>query len=109
MQLQEFPTNDDFLIEDWEVVFSEIDLVPEDINSVEVFWAESPTGWGSKDMTVLGILNIGDYVVIDAWADTSGWDCQNRVRYTVHGDRLDAIRFGMSERARYALWGVVDK
>lgn len=49
----------------------------EDVAEVIAWWATSPDGYGSIDLLTVVRVKDGRFAFIDAWADTTGWGCQD--------------------------------
>ena len=60
----------------------------------------SPEGWASVDLVALGETTDGRWIAVEAWADTSGWDCRSGADWFVHPDRGHVIAQGLTERGR---------
>jgi hypothetical protein len=122
MQLTDLPTNDYFTDLDWGYLFpggeydtsyngtysvhdrSKVaDITADRIVRVDCWFADSPEGYGSLDFTALVELDDGTWAACMAWADTTGWGCQDDVAWKWATTRDDAIRYGLDGAARTKL------
>lgn len=115
MKLDDLPTNDDWETLDWQQCFdygsparlvtaadlpapTDRQITADDIEEVEAWCGTSPDGWGSVDIVALLRLTDGQHAALIAWADTTGWGCQDEVEWTI-GTRDAVIRMGLGDRA----------
>jgi hypothetical protein len=61
----------------WSYAVSSPDFQLDDIAEIISIWSESPEGYASLNTCILVKLNDGSFGGIDAWCDTTGWDCQS--------------------------------
>lgn len=58
-------------------------VMPEDVLAVVAHHGISPEGYGSIDLWAIVQLQDGRYGMVEAWADTTGWGCQDGVVWKV--------------------------
>ncbi|WP_405769202.1 hypothetical protein OG539_32605 [Actinacidiphila glaucinigra] len=76
---------------------------PDDIVQITHMWATSPEGYGSLNIALLGRLTDGRWVTCVAWADTTGFGCQQGVDWRVNDTRNRAISQGLDKESRALL------
>lgn len=125
MKLEDLPTNEDW--NSWEYVLAghdytaysgafsvldfsrRVDDITEDrIARVDLWFGESPEGYGSQDFVALVELTDGAWAACMAWADTTGWGCQDGVEWKVGPDRQLVIEQGLDRAARIKLGVALD-
>lgn len=79
------------------------DISAERFAEVEAVHGESTEGGCSVDIVLLVRLTDGSYATCMAWADYTGWGCQDDAVWKVALTRDDAIRFGLDQRGRRLL------
>lgn len=91
----------DLSASDWECAFAYADEFSMlDVSDVVAAWADSPEGYGSITMFGFFKLSDGRWACLNAWADTTGWGCQEGGESSVHETIAHAIRFGMTDEIR---------
>lgn len=100
MKIEHFPTNNGIDAHDWEEVFSRIALDHRDVEEVLLHKGESPEGGGSIELEAMLRMKDGTFTTIDAWADYTGWGCQDSVQYRTHRSQGEAYMLGLSDRGR---------
>lgn len=122
MNLTDLPTNDAWTDTDWQYVFpcgeygtsysgtysvhdrSQVaDVNADRITRVDSWFGESPEGGGSVDFTCLVELSDGSWAACMAWADYTGWGCQDDVQWKWGRTRDDVVRYGLDADARRKL------
>jgi hypothetical protein len=87
----------------WFALFEYSDGPAPDPNSIEIvtdLWATSPEGYGSVDIALLARLNDGRWASCVAWADTTGFGCQQGVDWRINPTREAAISQGLDKESR---------
>lgn len=104
MTFDDFPTTgpaDRMSDYDWEEAFGYADgYSNSDVAEVLTAWADSPEGYGSLNMAALFRLADGRYATLTAWADTTGWGCQEGGRSYVTATLQEAVDRGLTEEER---------
>lgn len=127
MNVEELPVNDDWTASDWRYVFplgteddawvtpsysgafsvhdsgQVEDITADRIARVDLWFGESPEGGGSLDFAALVELTDGTWATCLAWADYTGWGCQDDVQWKWAHTREDAISQGLDRRTRERL------
>jgi hypothetical protein len=73
---------------------------PDSIEIVTDVWAVSPDGYGSVNIALLALLTDGRWASCVAWADTTGFGCQQGVDWRVQPTRELAISQGLDKESR---------
>ncbi|MFL1904824.1 hypothetical protein ACJWDR_37830 [Streptomyces tauricus] len=87
----------------WSALFEYADGPAPDPDTIEVVtnvWATSPEGYGSVNLALLARLADGRWATCVAWADTTGFGCQQGVDWRVNDTRELAISQGLDKEAR---------
>ncbi len=79
------------------------DITAARIATVDLWFGESPEGYGSLDFVALCSLTDGRWAACLAWADTTGWGCRDGVQWKVAPARDEAISQGLDRAARVKL------
>jgi hypothetical protein len=79
------------------------DISRESIARVDRSYGQSPEGGGSVDLALLVQLTNGSWAACVAWADYTGWGCQDGVQWKVAPNRELAISQGLDREARAKL------
>lgn len=86
---------------DWSSAFAYADgFIQQDVEKVIIAWGRSPEGYGSIEMHGLFRLKDNRYACLNAWADTTGWGCQESGDSSLHPTFDHAVRFGMTDEIR---------
>lgn len=88
---------------DWSALFEYGEGVapaPEAIIEITELWMISPEGWASRSIALIGRLTDGQWATCVAWADTSGFGCQQGVDWCVQPTRELAISQGLDKESR---------
>ena len=72
------------------------DMSAERIAKVLHYYEESPEGYADVDFFTVVRLTDGQYAVSEAWADTSGFDCQGDAWWKV-GPTYESVMAELSE------------
>lgn len=116
MKRNEFPVNDDWRRDDWLVVLEddqgatnprEFETVltsaasanpftTADVAEVVAWHGTSPEGWASLEFTCVLRLSDGRYAFCEAWADTSGWGCQDSTNWRLASTLVELVTHGMT-------------
>lgn len=78
-------------------------FVPDDVESVDCWYAESREGFASTHAWGLLHLKDGTWAACIAWCDTTGWDCQSDTMWRLLPTREEAIILGLDEEGRRRL------
>ncbi len=70
----------------------------EDVRVVHHLYTISPEGWGSHEIIALVEFEDGAWGLCEAWADTTGWGCQDGVEWRV-GTEADVQRLITPDQA----------
>jgi hypothetical protein len=119
MKIEEMPTQEYWGKYDWGQVFGTNSYsspsaefagksgpagVPKPADVEKVLWiiSDSPEGYGSVDFSGLFRLTEGRFAMCEAWADTTGWGCQDGVYWKI-GPTLESVWNELTESKRPAL------
>lgn len=121
MHLEDLPTNDVWTASDWcQVLKSEPygigtaytgahwaplggpapDITAERIARVYGWQASSPEGGGSVNFACVVELTDGTWAACMAWADYTGWGCQDGVEWRVAQDLPSVVSYGLDREGR---------
>lgn len=73
---------------------------PGQIAEVTDLWATSPEGYGSVELALIARLADGRWATCVAWADTTGFGCQQQVDWRINDTREAAIALGLDKESR---------
>lgn len=116
MNLEDLPTSDDWGDYDWGEVLGArtnragfggepAEPVTADRIAEILHWhGSSPEGGGSKDFYAVVRLTDGTFAVSEAWADYTGWGCQDDAWWRV-ADTLQGALGELSQSNREAIRG----
>lgn len=87
---------------DWEEILSkDSEALADKVDEIYRFYARSPEGWGSLETAFVASSTDGRWITMSAWADTTGWGCQqNDVSWKSFDTLEEAIKFGLSQSDR---------
>ena len=120
MKIEEMPTQEYWSEYDWQMVFDTGDYnasptaefagkngraevpKPEEVEQVLWMTSDSPEGYGSVDFAGLFKLTGDRFAICEAWADTTGWGCQDGVYWKI-GPTLESVWNELTESQRPAL------
>lgn len=74
----------------------------DDLNIIHAFWYDGGHEWADEEICVLA-ETYGEYYVIEASSDSSGWGCRQSMNVAVAGTLEDAVRLGMAKKYRQDL------
>lgn len=124
MKIEELPTNEDWLADDWAQCFAStaeytrgvlhrtaavptepdpIVITPDMVTEVVRFHGTSPEGWSSVECYAVVRLTDGRWASLSAWADTTGWGCQDGVTWHIGESQEQVERWGLDDDGRKAL------
>lgn len=124
MLITELPTNDVWTESDWHQVFPATpdgcgsaytganweplggpapDITPDRVARVHGWQADSPEGYGSVNFACVVELADGTWAACMAWADTTGWGCQDGVEWRVAADLPSIVSYGLDREGRERL------
>jgi hypothetical protein len=96
----DLPTNDVVHEYDWSEAANLAGLDLETVKSVVYWYGENDFGYADVTLVALLEMEDGGFGVLDAWCDTTGWDCQSGARFTAFETLDDAIKFGIGDQER---------
>lgn len=124
MLITELPTNDDWSVDDWRQIFpnapegystsctgthwaplggSAPDVTAERIARIHGWQGHSPEGGGSRNFACVVELTDGAWAACMAWADYTGWGCQDGVEWRVAADLPSIVSYGLDREGRERL------
>ncbi|MYS15063.1 hypothetical protein [Streptomyces sp. SID4982] len=88
---------------DWSAIFEYGEgsvPTPDEIAEITDLWVISPEGYASLDVALICRLRDGRWASCVAWADTSGFGCQQGVDWRINSTREAAISQGLDKESR---------
>ncbi|MGW4920542.1 hypothetical protein ACWEPO_30135 [Streptomyces albidoflavus] len=98
-------SSDDVALDEylWDALYEYGDgSIPEPGHIAEItnVWATSPEGYSSLDLALVARLTDGRWATCVAWADTTGFGCQQNVDWRINDNRELAISHGLDKESR---------
>ncbi|MER7280489.1 hypothetical protein ABT369_39230 [Dactylosporangium sp. NPDC000244] len=124
MLIADLPTNDDWSAYDWSAVLKPgpddygssytgahwaplggpaPDITADRIARIHGWQASSPEGGGSRNFACVVELTDGTWAACMAWADYTGWGCQDGVEWRVAADLPSIVSYGLDCEGRQRL------
>lgn len=66
-------------------------------------WSDSPEGWGSEDVMMVLRMKDGRWCYVEAWCDTTGWDCRAGGEAYFASSEEELVRTKLTQIARRTL------
>ena len=80
--------------------FAEAGINRDEVKDVLYEWSDSPEGYGSEDVMIIFSTTDGRYGFLEAWCDTTGWDCRAEALPIIYASSLAKLLPEITAQAR---------
>jgi hypothetical protein len=126
MRIEDLPTDEDWTRYDWQAILAPSngedysltsytganwaplghaapDITADRIARVHGWRNDSSDGGGTKNFACVVELTDGTWAACMAWADYTGWGCQDEVEWRVTAGLWEIVAYGLDQRGREQL------